>query len=139
MGLVLLDKVVLDGIDEDEFLAATAFVVKPAPFELAVVAEVVDCLFATGHERGGLGHADPGGGTLQAEADFPVDRRGEHFDEPRLLQGGGDGDFGALHGWLLRLIVGIGIETAEGDDSSCRGPGFASWVRFLVRCWRMVK
>lgn len=74
MELVFLGEVVLDGIDEDEFLAAAAFVVEPAPFELAIVAEVVDFLDAAGNEVGGLGDADPRGGTVHAEADFAVDR-----------------------------------------------------------------
>ena len=47
--MVFLGEVVLDGIDEHEFFAAAAFVVEPAPFELAVFAEVVDFLFAAGH------------------------------------------------------------------------------------------
>ena len=67
-------EVVLDGIDEDEFFAAAAFVIEPAPLELAIVAEVVDFLDPAGDEVGGLSDADPQGGTVHAEADFAVDR-----------------------------------------------------------------
>lgn len=81
-------EVVLDGIDKDEFFAAAALVVEPAPFELAVFAEIVDFLDAAGDEGGGFGDADPGGGSLHAEADFAVDRGGKHFKEPLLLKDG---------------------------------------------------
>jgi hypothetical protein len=99
--LAFFSEVVLDGVDEDEFFAAAALVVKPAPFELAVVAEVVDGLDAAGDEGGGLGDADPGGGSLHAEADFAVDGRGKHFEEPLLLENGGQGCGGLpFWGWV---------------------------------------
>lgn len=81
-------KVSLDGIDEDKFFAAAALVVEPTPFELAVLAEIVDFLDAAGDKDGGFGNADPGGGSLHAEADFAVDRGGKHFEEPLLLEDG---------------------------------------------------
>ena len=72
--LLFLGQVLLDGIDEDEFLAAAAFVVEPAPFELAIVAKVVDFLDAAGNKVGGLRDADPRGGAVHAQADFAVNR-----------------------------------------------------------------
>jgi hypothetical protein len=57
--LTFFGKIGLDGVDEDELFAAAALVIKPAPFELAVVAEVVDGLDAAGDEDGGFGDADP--------------------------------------------------------------------------------
>src|SRR5580704_16329403 len=97
-ALSFFGEVGLDGVDEDEFFAATALVIEPAPLELAVVAEVVDGLDAAGDEGGGLGNADPGGGSLHAEADFAVNWGGKHFEEPLLLEDGGSGG-GELPVW----------------------------------------
>ena len=122
MGGVALEfagEVLLDGIDEDEFFAAAAFVIEPAPFELALVAEVVDFLDAAGDEVGGLGDADPGGGALHAEADFAVDRRGDHLEEPLLREDGrwGAGDL-PVACWLAGEVHLVReIKAAGGDDS----------------------
>ncbi len=80
-------EILLEGVDKDEFLAAAAFVVEPAPFELPFVAEIVDRLDAASDEFGGLGNADPGRRALHAKADFAIDRRGDHLDEPLLPYG----------------------------------------------------
>ena len=112
----------LDGIDEDEFFATAAFVVEPAPFELAVFAEVVDFLDATGDEGGGFGDADPGGGSLHAEADFAVDWGGKHFEEPLLLKDGRRGSGGPpVSGWLAGA--------AHRGDRDADGGGW----RFIIR------
>ena len=94
-------EVVLDGIDEDEFGATGAFVIKPAPLEFAFFAKVMDLLDAAGDQFGGIGHADPGGGSVHAEADFAIDRGRKHFEEPLLLEDRRRErrDFRAL-GWL---------------------------------------
>lgn len=97
--LAFVGDVGLDGVDEDELFAAAALVIKPAPFELAVIAEVVDGLDAAGDEGGGFGDADPGGGSLHAEADFAVDRGGKHFEKPLFLEDGGDREL-PVCGWL---------------------------------------
>ena len=115
-------EVVLDGIDEDEFFATAALVVEPTPFELAVLAEVVDFLDAAGDEGGGFGDADPGGRSLHAKADFAVDRRGKHFEEPLLLKDGRQGSGGLpVCGWLAGA--------AHRED---RDEGGGGW-RFIIR------
>ena len=74
----------LDGVDEDEFLAAGAFVVDPPPFERAFFTQVVDFLDRAGDEFGRCGDGDPDGRALHREADLAVDGRGEHLDKPRV-------------------------------------------------------
>ena len=88
-GRSFFGEVALDGVDEDEFFAAGSDVIEPAPFELTIVAEAVDFLDAAGNEFRGFGNTDPGGRTGHAEADFAVDGRRYHFDEPDLLEDGG--------------------------------------------------
>lgn len=108
-------EVVLEGVDEDEFFAAAAFVVEPAPFELAFVAKVVDFLDAAGDEFGGLGDTNPGGRALQAEADFAIDRRGDHLDEPLLAENG------RWRPWEVRVWRGLAGAVHRG--SGVRGAG----------------
>jgi len=94
----------LDRIDEDEFFAAAAFVVEPAPFELALVAEMVDFLDAAGDELGGLGHANPRGRAMHAKADLAIDRGGNHLEEPLLLKDGRCGTGGPrVSRWLAGM------------------------------------
>jgi len=119
--LPFLGKVGLDRVDEDELFAAAALVIEPAPFELAVVTEVVDGLDAAGDEGGGFGDANPGGWAVHAQADFAIDRGGKHFEEPLLLENGG-GHTGELPvcGWLAGAAHrgGIKVKTGAGGDSS---------------------
>lgn len=110
--------VALDGIDENEFLAARTLVIEPAPFKGAFFAEVVHLLDRAGHQFRGIGDADPRGRTPHAQADFAIDRRGEHLEEPRLLK--------YRFGGLRRLPVPCLLEGAA-HESSGRVPGVADW------------
>jgi hypothetical protein len=120
----------LEGIDEDEFLAAATFMVEPAPFELAFVAQVVDFLDAAGDEFGSLGNANPGGGTLETKADFAIDRRRQHLDEPLLANGGRRGPR-KVRVW--RRLVGAAHRGPCGG-SDVEAVGFGS-LRGLRRRW----
>src|SRR5579859_3253827 len=73
LELRFLGDIPVDGIDENEFLAACAFVTEPPPFEYTLVAEIVYLLNGTRHEFRRLHDADPHGRARHAQADFPVD------------------------------------------------------------------
>lgn len=129
VALEFFGKVLLEGVNENEFFATAAFVVEPAPFELAFVAEVVDFLDAARDEFGGLGDADPGGGAVHTEADFAIDRRRNHLDKPLLANDGrwGPGEVcvaRSLAGWVHR---GSGVKGARREVSAWRRSGFAAF------------
>lgn len=80
--------IALDRVNENEFLAAGAFVVEPSPFQGSFLAKVVDFLDGAGDQFRRVHHAHPGGGPFQAQMNFRIIGRGGHVDEPQLSENG---------------------------------------------------
>jgi len=79
--------IALDGIDEDHFLAARAFVADPAPLEGAFFAEVVHGLGGAGHQFLRFRDADPTRRAVEADAELAVALGGQGMAEPGLREG----------------------------------------------------